>query len=444
MPQVSGNFGPLYQSVTLDGTGSGTVFFQAQGSAIRISNIFFKVATSTEQAQCFIYKGQVAEGNIIFNSNSGSTGGNAKGNVDLFDGETVFVRWTGGDPGATATATFTGAKINFHEIEPSLLSFDDPIAAGDGSLIFPALKSPNYVAGVTGWMIGRDGDAEFNNATIRGTLVVTGSDNSYIQINTVGGDPYILLRPDDIPGYVNYNAAISPATLQAFSVDQGAESNSFTRLRIGGAPLTGAPGSNTVAIDLASQQYDGTTRPSFALRSYPTAGQPVDFFCDASISILGSTSYVDYGIDAGKGRIGGGGTNVNSAAITTLETDVVVSDVLTFKAGRAYQVIMSGSANLSAAPNRAVQRLRKNSPAGQFLGLSGIQAATTGTAPAGWTQTFYVGASDVTCALSWTSIVNSGVVSVTYQGATTPTMMDIFDIGIATETNIDNYAIALT
>ncbi len=182
MPQVSDNFGPIYQTVVLDGNGYGAVQFQATGSAIRLSNITFAVSSVNAQAVCVIYKGQIATGNRVFNSNSGSTGGNAQGNVDLFDGETCFVEWSGGDPGATATATFTGGKIPFGDMRPSLLEGQDPVAAGDGSLIFPALKSPNYVAGVSGWQLDRDGDIELNDAVIRGELLVSDPDGSYVRI----------------------------------------------------------------------------------------------------------------------------------------------------------------------------------------------------------------------------------------------------------------------
>lgn len=47
--------------------------------------------------------------------------------------------------------------------------FSNPVFGG-GTLIRPALQSPNYQAGVSGWTVKRDGSAEFNNLTIRGTF----------------------------------------------------------------------------------------------------------------------------------------------------------------------------------------------------------------------------------------------------------------------------------
>ncbi len=195
--QVSDNFGPIYQSVVLDGSGNGAVSFQATGSNIRLTNIFFNVSSATNQAVCNIYKGQIAAGNIVFNSNSGSTGARVGGNLDLFDGETCFVVWTGGDPGATGTATFTGGKIPFGDVRPSVLEGSEPFAAGDGTIIFPALKSPDYVQGVSGWRISRSGEAEFNDVIARGVVRVnTEVGNGYVEINDYANFAGIELMPE--------------------------------------------------------------------------------------------------------------------------------------------------------------------------------------------------------------------------------------------------------
>lgn len=50
------------------------------------------------------------------------------------------------------------------------MAFSNPITGGQGALVRPAIKSPNYVPGVTGWTINRDGSAEFNDVVIRGEL----------------------------------------------------------------------------------------------------------------------------------------------------------------------------------------------------------------------------------------------------------------------------------
>ena len=58
--------------------------------------------------------------------------------------------------------------------------FTNPVVGGT-TLIRPAIQSPNYVAGTSGWSINQDGSAEFNGVTIRGTL----QSSNYV-LNTSG------------------------------------------------------------------------------------------------------------------------------------------------------------------------------------------------------------------------------------------------------------------
>jgi len=50
------------------------------------------------------------------------------------------------------------------------VTFSNPITGSQGTLVRPAIKSPDYVQGVSGWTINRDGSAEFNNLDVRGTF----------------------------------------------------------------------------------------------------------------------------------------------------------------------------------------------------------------------------------------------------------------------------------
>lgn len=53
------------------------------------------------------------------------------------------------------------------------MPFTDPIVAGS-TLVRQAIKSPNYVAGTAGWIVDRDGSAEFSDAVVRGTFEAGG------------------------------------------------------------------------------------------------------------------------------------------------------------------------------------------------------------------------------------------------------------------------------
>jgi len=48
--------------------------------------------------------------------------------------------------------------------------FANSILAGASKLIRAAIQSPNYVAGLAGWTINKDGTSEFNSGTFRGTV----------------------------------------------------------------------------------------------------------------------------------------------------------------------------------------------------------------------------------------------------------------------------------
>lgn len=59
------------------------------------------------------------------------------------------------------------------------MPFANPILAGT-TLVREAIRSPNFAAGVSGWSIDKTGAAEFNKATIRGSLRVTSFDDLYV------------------------------------------------------------------------------------------------------------------------------------------------------------------------------------------------------------------------------------------------------------------------
>lgn len=101
--------------VTLDGSGNGTVQFRPQGETWYPALISVKVATNTLEAQCRIYCGPTAtDANYVDGTLSGSTGDS----TDRVSGYVIsnrqtpyiFAVWTGGDAGAIATASITGAK----------------------------------------------------------------------------------------------------------------------------------------------------------------------------------------------------------------------------------------------------------------------------------------------------------------------------------------------
>jgi hypothetical protein len=65
------------------------------------------------------------------------------------------------------------------------MGWDDPVVGGV-ALRRAAIRSPNYVAGTTGWTINQDGSVEFNNGTFRGTVTAGTFQGTDFVVNSAG------------------------------------------------------------------------------------------------------------------------------------------------------------------------------------------------------------------------------------------------------------------
>jgi hypothetical protein len=59
------------------------------------------------------------------------------------------------------------------------------------TLIRPAMQSPNYITGVSGWSINADGSAEFGNTVVRGTIATGTTSVQRVQMDSSGSFPTI-------------------------------------------------------------------------------------------------------------------------------------------------------------------------------------------------------------------------------------------------------------
>lgn len=62
------------------------------------------------------------------------------------------------------------------------MPFTSPVVAGV-QLVRNAIQSQNFVTGVAGWRIARDGSAEFNNGTFRGNVIVGPTSSAHVTID---------------------------------------------------------------------------------------------------------------------------------------------------------------------------------------------------------------------------------------------------------------------
>jgi len=64
------------------------------------------------------------------------------------------------------------------------MPFTNEIAGAQGAISRPQFKSPNYVAGVSGWALFRDGSSEFASGQFRGAVLIGTSPNPRVSITT--------------------------------------------------------------------------------------------------------------------------------------------------------------------------------------------------------------------------------------------------------------------
>lgn len=64
--------------------------------------------------------------------------------------------------------------------------FSNPVVSNDGGITRPQFESDNYVPGVSGWAIFRNGNVEFNSGTFRGTVTGGAFQGSDFVLNTSG------------------------------------------------------------------------------------------------------------------------------------------------------------------------------------------------------------------------------------------------------------------
>lgn len=92
------------------------------------------------------------------------------------------------------------------------MAFSNDIVGGT-TLLRPAIRSPNYVAGVSGWTINRDGTSEFAGGTFRGAVIVidpaTGNVLASIGANGNGSFQSVYAVNDVIIGNLSVLSAIT-------------------------------------------------------------------------------------------------------------------------------------------------------------------------------------------------------------------------------------------
>ena len=98
-------------SVTLDGSGNGTVRLAPVGTDWYVDRITVKCSSRVLESICRVYQGQIQDAYFVVGTLSGSTGDTTTSdNLLVTDGTALWVVWSGGDVGAIASVNIFGRQ----------------------------------------------------------------------------------------------------------------------------------------------------------------------------------------------------------------------------------------------------------------------------------------------------------------------------------------------
>jgi hypothetical protein len=327
------------------------------------------------------------------------------------------------------------------------MTFSNPIVGGT-TLIRPAIHSPNFVTGVSGWSINKDGSAEFSDLTVRGD----GNGDTVI-IGPITG-PQVVIGSSPSAGYIQFptNRPIENdiATILAGVLNPGA-ANEAASLQIKGPSVDGATARSSIQVN--SQNNDGSSETNIAL-VVDTSGMTLDKnilrLTDPRVQIIpsvsgssallidaltGHTGYllrlrlngVDMftvdplgntsisGIDQGRGPRSSVQITSNVTGIAAgTETVLMTVPSMTYVNGRAYRIHLNGLHQSTTASTYFLYRIRKGSAT--TTGTIYVEQSRVPTLPTastnGVVNMSYVlvnnSGADITTALTWTGTPAAG------------------------------------
>lgn len=251
------------------------------------------------------------------------------------------------------------------------LAFANDIAGGI-TLVRPALRSPNYVAGSTGWTVNADGTAEFSGAVIRGDFSAGGvAPNAHVEIVGQSG------IPPDLQAF--YGGTLRTATLWWFNgtdYHYSALSNADSLYYGVVSGLTTIRQLYRIVGNVANAyRFDG---PNSAI-AFDDNGDAL-VYGDGAGQLLTSASagfnvvtltitdpaLLINGVDVGRGLTDWQGSTGSTAAIGA-ETVVMTSSVVDWVSGRAYKVTWGARLTASAAQSTTVFIRTGTTTAGAIL-----------------------------------------------------------------------------
>lgn len=311
--------------------------------------------------------------------------------------------------------------------------FSNPILGGAATLIRAAIQSANYVAGSTGWVIGRDGSFDVNSGTFRGSVNIGG----VVLLNSAG------LHIEKVGGSSQYDINVNAGFLTRNVPDNGQYTQmypqSFSSEPQNPTPINGYTVSSgkfyTQLVGSTETPLTNVTSPGYGSNHTAVLGLYGQDFASATdnskVSLTASTVTVRGG-DIGGGWVGGGELTSASPAIGATETLVFSTNIIGFTAGRAYKCEFRGDFTASVANSRPLFHMRESS---NGVSITGTQLRATGkpnTLASSQTNgdfdaKFVCTGSNVSTYIALTVMGSASFTATVLANA----YMDVYDIGVA-------------
>jgi hypothetical protein len=418
------------QTVILDASGNGSVEITMRADfVLQRTRWLVQGGTGTNQAMAENYiDSQPFEGTY--------SGNNDQSNSSrlLTPQNTVTCEWTAGPPGGTASLFLWGIEYPAGEGIPPPSSNQGPgnPVFGGGVLIRDAIQSSDYVPGVAGWQLSRDGNADLNNVRVRGTIDVESSDGSAVIIAPDSGGR-IDFVPNTEPGVTNPNNG------QIYSSNTSDGTGSYAFMTFNSPRITDAHGSQgPVSVEILTATTDGSAFPGVdsanALFEVSADIQcHGDLLVNTNAEIDGNLSVND--VDIGAGLVMQDGIVVATGAGSTVDSVLWTTKSATYRANRAFRVRIEGFYTPNSAGNFH-PRIRKTNLAGQVLKDGGFFTnVLSQPTDCQFSGIFITGGSPVTAALAVTGILSAGTCTLFGAAATTgaTTTIEVRDIGAAAD-----------
>jgi hypothetical protein len=182
-----------------------------------------------------------------------------------------------------------------------MTGFRNPVVGGQGALIRESIHSPNFIAGVQGWTINKDGSSEFSDSVVRGT----------VEVGPLAGS-HIILDPDV---EVGFNDGFLQAVVRMFP---DVDPNMMMEAMLGVvtfatgqadaqmASVLHSPTSTTgFGIVLTADADDGSVTANAALGSIVVDGDAMTFTPVFLVEIYGATApaFLSYGTGGVPGQV---------------------------------------------------------------------------------------------------------------------------------------------